>query len=139
MLLNFLLGSLFSTLHLSSCILTLIFPVSFLCTLYGKVLLNKFLDLPIMTTANGEYPTKDNSTPLYFCGHDSHGEDNAWKRADGRGSMVWFNQASMIQTSELGVSTLKLARQLGMKTECDAKAWMEKNVFTKHSIWASLV
>ncbi|KAE9393022.1 hypothetical protein BT96DRAFT_999823 [Gymnopus androsaceus JB14] len=85
--------------------------------------------LPIVTTPNGERPTKENSTPLYFCDHESHDDDEAWQRADGRGSMVWFNQASMVQTSELGVSTLKLAKELGMETTCDASVWMKKDIF----------
>ncbi|KAJ3816186.1 hypothetical protein F5880DRAFT_1438931, partial [Lentinula raphanica] len=62
--------------------------------------------LPIFTTKNGQRPTKENTTPLHFCGCDSHEGNQAWARAEGRGSLVWFNQASMIQTSEVGVSTL---------------------------------
>jgi hypothetical protein len=47
--------------------------------------------------------------------------------------MVWFNQASMVQTSELGVATLKLAKGLGMDIRCDPKKWMEKDIFPKYS------
>lgn len=43
-----------------------------------------------------ERPTKANSTPL---------EDSG----DGRGSFVFFNQASMYQSSETGYNTLKEA------------------------------
>ena len=105
----------------------------FFSLLFINFLLTEQLDLPIVTTANDEHPTKENSTPIYFCGHDSHDDDEAWKKADGRGSMVWFNQASMIQTSELGVSTVKLAKELGMETNCNVKAWLEKDVFPVHS------
>lgn len=43
--------------------------------------------------------------------------------------MVWFNQASMFQTSELGINTLREAREAGMDTNCDAKFWLEQGVF----------
>ncbi|KAJ3895973.1 hypothetical protein GG344DRAFT_61738 [Lentinula edodes] len=69
------------------------------------------IDLPIVTTPNGEKPSKQNSKPLYFCGCNSHEGSQAWAEADGRGSMVWFNQASMFQTSETGFNTLKEARE----------------------------
>ncbi|KAJ3927749.1 MAG: hypothetical protein NXY57DRAFT_1042181 [Lentinula lateritia] len=85
--------------------------------------------LPIFTTKNGEKPTSNNSTPLYSCNCHSHDQNSAWARAEGRGSMVWFNQASMFQTSELGINTLREAREAGMDTNCDAKFWLEQGVF----------
>ncbi|KAJ3767855.1 hypothetical protein FB446DRAFT_707476 [Lentinula raphanica] len=89
-------------------------------------------NLPIVTTPTGEQPTHENSRPLYFCPCSSHEEDNAWHEAEGRGSMVWFNQASMIQTSELGVSTIKLAKQLDMNVICDTETWEKKDVFPEY-------
>ncbi|KAJ3860035.1 hypothetical protein EV359DRAFT_85743 [Lentinula novae-zelandiae] len=85
--------------------------------------------LPIFTTQNGERPTADNSTPLYFCGCESHTGNQGWADADGRGSMVWFNQASMIQTSELGVATIQQARRMGLNTTCDTDSWVAQGVF----------
>ena len=88
-----------------------------------------FLDLPIYTTSNGERPTPDNSFPLYYCGCKSHEDNSVWAEADGHGSMVWFNQASMMQTSETGIATLKEANELGLDTTCDAESWLDKGVF----------
>ncbi|KAJ4466684.1 hypothetical protein C8J55DRAFT_565673 [Lentinula edodes] len=85
--------------------------------------------LPIFTTQNGERPTVDNSTPLYFCGCESHTGNQGWADADGRGSMVWFNQASMIQTSELGVATIQQAQRMGLNTTCDTDSWIARGVF----------
>ena len=45
-------------------------------------------------------PTKDNSEPLS-------------NEAEGRGSFVWFNMASMFQSSESGYDTLEQARNAG--------------------------
>ncbi|KAJ3861722.1 hypothetical protein EV359DRAFT_66246 [Lentinula novae-zelandiae] len=86
-----------------------------------KLYKQTFADLPIFTTKNGEKPTSDNSTPLYSCNCHSHDQNSPWARAEGRGSMVWFNQVSMFQTSELGINTLREAREAGMETNCDAK------------------
>ncbi|KAJ4492441.1 hypothetical protein C8R41DRAFT_919995 [Lentinula lateritia] len=86
-------------------------------------------DLPVFTTQHGETPTRENSTPLSFCSCNSHKGNRGWEDADGRGSMVWFNQASMIQTSELGVPTIEYARGLGMNTKCDGEGWFTKGAF----------
>ncbi|KAJ3859291.1 hypothetical protein EV359DRAFT_51095 [Lentinula novae-zelandiae] len=85
--------------------------------------------LPIVTTERHETPTPENSKPLSFCGCQSHNDNLGWTEADGRGSMVWFNQASMIQTSELGVPTVEQARRLGMDTSCDGDSWITRGVF----------
>ncbi|KAJ3866993.1 hypothetical protein EV359DRAFT_61873 [Lentinula novae-zelandiae] len=86
-------------------------------------------DLPVVTTPHGETPTKENSKPLFFCGCKSHNDNLDWAEANGRGSMVWFNQASMMQTSELGVPTIEQARRLGMDTICDREVWFTRGVF----------
>ncbi|PPQ85664.1 hypothetical protein CVT24_012812 [Panaeolus cyanescens] len=56
-------------------------------------------DLKIVVTQDGELPTPLNSSPL--------GDD------DGRASMVFFNQATMYQSSETGYDTLIMAREHG--------------------------
>ncbi|KAJ3933560.1 MAG: hypothetical protein NXY57DRAFT_891814 [Lentinula lateritia] len=90
------------------------------------------IDLPIVTTLNGEKPSKQNSKPLYYCGCNSHEGSQAWAEADGRGSMVWFNQASMFQTSETGFNTLKEAREAGAKDKCDTLSWLDdRNLFPR--------
>ncbi|KAJ3846237.1 hypothetical protein EV368DRAFT_89341 [Lentinula lateritia] len=86
-------------------------------------------DLPVVTTQTSERPTKENSAPLYFCNCDTHEGNQGWADADGRGSMVWFNQASMIQTSELGVPTIQQAKQQGLNTHCDSEAWLAQGIF----------
>ncbi|RPD70722.1 hypothetical protein L226DRAFT_224805 [Lentinus tigrinus ALCF2SS1-7] len=60
--------------------------------------------LPIVTTADGQLPTPQNSTPL--------------ESVVGRGSIVLFNQASMFQLAELGCS-VKEAQQAKMASTCD--------------------
>ncbi|KAF8335643.1 hypothetical protein F5887DRAFT_921052 [Amanita rubescens] len=69
----------------------------------------------IVVTNNGEYPTPDNSVPL--------------NDGTGRGSAVWFNQASMFQTAELGVSTIAEAKRFGMDATCDAKGLIDNGLF----------
>ncbi|KAF9474801.1 hypothetical protein BDN70DRAFT_898677 [Pholiota conissans] len=54
-------------------------------------------DIKFVTTEGEERPTPQNSTPI------GEGDDK------GRGSLVYFNQASMYQSSETGCSTLKEA------------------------------
>jgi len=54
-------------------------------------------DFNWVTTLGGELPTKDNSEPL-CCPEDG---------GRGRGSMVWYSQATMFQSSELGAQTVK--------------------------------
>ncbi len=61
-------------------------------------------DLHIVTTADGAYPTPQTSSPL--------------KGVEGRGSVVFFNQATMFQMGENG-SSVKDARAKGQSTTCD--------------------
>jgi hypothetical protein len=68
-----------------------------------------------MVTDNGEHPTPDNSVPL--------------NDGSGHGSVVWFNQASMFQTAELGFSTIAEAKRLGMDATCDAKGLIDNGLF----------
>ena len=62
----------------------------------------------------GQLPDKDNSSPL--------------DGADGRGSCVWFNQASMFQFAELG-GTVKEAIKEGLPTTCNALDLLEQGYF----------
>ncbi|KAF9024466.1 hypothetical protein BDP27DRAFT_1376774 [Rhodocollybia butyracea] len=89
--------------------------------------------LPIVTTPNGERPTRENSKPLYFCGCKSHPKDGAWAQAEGRGSLVWLNQASMFQTLETGMNTLKDTRVAGALDICNGREWLEKSTFPYHT------
>ena len=54
-----------------------------------------------MSSPAGVVPTHDNSTPLW--------EGNS----KGRGSFVFFNEASMYQSSETGYPSLKAAKEAG--------------------------
>jgi hypothetical protein len=72
-------------------------------------------DVDFVITHNGELPNKNNTTPL--------------DGADGRGSCVWFNQATMFQSSELGYNTVQDAADAGVDTTCDAKALLQKGYF----------
>ncbi|KAF5387426.1 hypothetical protein D9757_007795 [Collybiopsis confluens] len=57
-------------------------------------------DIEIVVTANGEPPTPENSKPVYQEGQEEI-----------RGSMVWFNQATMFSSSELNIQTLKSVQE----------------------------
>ncbi|KAL0064995.1 hypothetical protein AAF712_007986 [Marasmius tenuissimus] len=84
---------------------------------------------------DGERPTKGNSRPLECLCRNSqadHGED--WEKAHGRGSMVWFNQASMFQTTELGYNTIAQASAAGAQTTCDAEEWLGSGIFPSVSL-----
>jgi hypothetical protein len=77
-----------------------------------------FPDIKFVNTEHGEYPTLQNSMPL-------QAGDEA-----GRGSLVYFNQASMHQSAETGYATLGDARQAGLSGNTnygnDAQAAFEK-------------
>jgi hypothetical protein len=60
-----------------------------------------------VTTEDGAYPTLQNSMPL------QPGDE------EGRGSLVFFNEASMHQSAETGYSTLKDARKNGHSGNTD--------------------
>ncbi|KAL0569648.1 hypothetical protein V5O48_012310 [Marasmius crinis-equi] len=84
---------------------------------------------------DGERPTKENSKPLNcLCGNPEADHGEAWERAQGRGSMVWFNQASMFQTTELGYNTVAQARAANATTECNAEAWLNRGIFPSVSL-----
>jgi hypothetical protein len=72
-------------------------------------------DVEFVSTHDGQLPSKDGSTPL--------------DGADGRGSCVWFNQASMFQSSELGYGTIQEAAAAGANTSCDAETLLRNNHF----------
>ncbi|KIY61492.1 hypothetical protein CYLTODRAFT_427517, partial [Cylindrobasidium torrendii FP15055 ss-10] len=46
-----------------------------------------------------------------------------------RGSCVFFNQATMFQTAELGMETIKEAKAAGMNTDCDWDELQRKEMF----------
>ncbi|KAH7904056.1 hypothetical protein BJ138DRAFT_1107144 [Hygrophoropsis aurantiaca] len=66
-------------------------------------------DIQFVLTGDGCKPdiSKGNSYPLNNDG------------AEGRASLVWFNQASMLQTSETGYGTLLEAKKAGRNTKTD--------------------
>ena len=83
-------------------------PILFLGLDIGKHLVMAELE-------EGEIPTPENTTPL---------DDGR-----GRGSVVWFNQATMFQTSELGVPTIKEAKALGLDATSDALSFIDRGLF----------
>ncbi|KAJ8078124.1 hypothetical protein PM082_000330 [Marasmius tenuissimus] len=94
-------------------------------------------NLDFVVTKDGAMPTRDNSQPLCSCGEtgdDIHGSN--WKEAKGRGSMVWFNQASMFQTSELGketgYTTVELAKANKAPSQSNTEFWKAQNI---HPVW----
>ncbi|KAF9039512.1 hypothetical protein BDZ89DRAFT_1060957 [Hymenopellis radicata] len=86
--------------------------------------------IQIVTTSNGERPTPENSEPL--CRPEDVSEED-WEAGNGRGSVVWFNQASMFQTSETGHETLEIARRKGHSGNADGEKFLgEDGVFPKY-------
>lgn len=63
------------------------------------------LDINFVRTVDGQPPTKASALPL----NDSDKK--------GRGSIVFFNQATMFQSSETGFNTLKEAKAAGASTD----------------------
>ncbi|THU99055.1 hypothetical protein K435DRAFT_856024 [Dendrothele bispora CBS 962.96] len=91
-------------------------------------------DLPLYTTKNNEPPTRDNLQSLTCdCTAEAHAKDRDWQEASGRGSMVWFNQATMFQSAELGYNTIKQAREAGMNTDCPVNELLERGIFPINS------
>ncbi|KAL0057791.1 hypothetical protein AAF712_015557 [Marasmius tenuissimus] len=87
-------------------------------------------NLKIVVTEDGSRLTPVNSKPLNcLCGKPKDAHNKDWRDSRGRGSMVWFNQATMFQTTELGFETVQQAKDAGAKATCDVGQWMEKNVF----------
>jgi len=68
-----------------------------------------------VVTSNGELPTPRNSAPL--------------DGGDGRGSCVWFNQASLFQTSELGFETIAAAKEAGADATSNAEYLIDAGLF----------
>ncbi|KAK0461844.1 uncharacterized protein EV420DRAFT_1477567 [Desarmillaria tabescens] len=56
------------------------------------------LDRHLVTTKDGAYPTLENVESL-------------WSEDEDQGSCVWFNQATMFQSAELNVTTMKAGRK----------------------------
>ncbi|KAK7019813.1 hypothetical protein VNI00_017902 [Paramarasmius palmivorus] len=69
-----------------------------------------------------EAPNGNNCKPLCSCDDPEAIHDENWAAGIGRGSIVWFNQATMFQTSELGYPTVKAARAAGVNTACSFPA-----------------
>ena len=72
------------------------------------------LDVEFVRT-NGEIPTPQNSMPI--------------NGADGRGSCVWFNQATMFQSTELGHNTVADAKLAGNSGTSDFQELLRKDLF----------
>ncbi|KAA1479835.1 hypothetical protein DENSPDRAFT_887108 [Dentipellis sp. KUC8613] len=70
----------------------------------------------IVTTPDGKLPTRETAEPL--------------DGRDGRRSSVWFNQASLIQTAELGYPTVGAAKKAGLAGTCNVRELLEKGIFT---------
>ncbi|KAK7030912.1 hypothetical protein VNI00_013858 [Paramarasmius palmivorus] len=71
---------------------------------------------------DGERPTQDNARPLCECRNPDAAHGSSWQTAEGRGSIVWFNQATMFQTAELGYDTVKAAKEAGLAGVCNKTA-----------------
>ncbi|KAF9044589.1 hypothetical protein BDZ89DRAFT_1059069 [Hymenopellis radicata] len=88
--------------------------------LYPSSLFYHF-NVDIVTTPDGARPTQQNSTPLSgpTLTRPANVSEEDWEAGNGRGSVVWFNQASMFQTSETGFNTLAEARLEGYSGNAD--------------------
>ncbi|KAF9026369.1 hypothetical protein BDZ89DRAFT_1134796 [Hymenopellis radicata] len=78
-------------------------------------------NVDIVTTADGARPMPGNSEPLWgpTLMRPANISEEDWAAGNGRGSVVWFNQASMFQTSETGFKTLTIARKAGHSGNAD--------------------
>ncbi len=85
----------------------------------AQFLYSPLMLLEIVTTENEDTPTRTNSLNLY----------DQWDEGEERGSMVWFNQATMFQSSELGIETMKQAREDGMDVDLDFQEVVESNKY----------
>ena len=77
----------------------------------------------IVVTEDGQKPDleKGNAKPLT--------DHEKWDKAHGRGSMVWFNQATLFQSAELGVKTIKAATARRMNATSDYRSMVESGYF----------
>ncbi len=66
-----------------------------------------------------EKPSSKHSSPL----------NNPWEQGEERGSCVWFSQATMFQTSELNIPTMKAGRAAGMDVNCDYESLIDSGNF----------
>lgn len=66
-------------------------------------------------TTTGALPTPETSQSL--------------RDVQGRGSCVWFNQACMFQTAELGCSSVGEAKKAGLDGQCDAQGLIRDGYF----------
>lgn len=73
-------------------------------------LLSSFSDFELVCTYDKAYPTSHNTSPL--------------DAVAGRGSMVWFNEASIFQTFMSGFDTLKQAKAAGSDTTFDYQGYV---------------
>ncbi|KAF9000561.1 hypothetical protein BDZ89DRAFT_1121642 [Hymenopellis radicata] len=89
--------------------------------------------IKIVTTKNGEKPTPENSKPLdqQPLERPENVSEEDWAAGNGRGSVVWFNQASMFQTAETGYDTLTLAREAGHTGNCDVQTFL----YGEHAVY----
>ncbi|PBK81007.1 hypothetical protein ARMGADRAFT_1039689 [Armillaria gallica] len=55
--------------------------------------------------------------------------NNPWQEGEERGSCVWFSQATMFQTSELDIPTMKAGRATGMDVRCDYESLIDGGNF----------
>ncbi|KAL0568764.1 hypothetical protein V5O48_013215 [Marasmius crinis-equi] len=95
-------------------------------------------NLDFVVTKDGKTPTRSESEPLCAsCPNfdpEQHGDD--WKKANGRGSMVWFNQATMFQTSELdeetGYTQVGRAEAAGAPSQCNTEYWKSMGIHPQY-------
>ncbi|KAA1471025.1 hypothetical protein DENSPDRAFT_849962 [Dentipellis sp. KUC8613] len=70
----------------------------------------------IVTTPDGQLPTPE--TVEYLDGRD------------GRRSSVWFTQATLVQTAELGYMTVDMAKAAGLSGKCDKDQLIASGIFS---------
>ncbi|PBK84292.1 hypothetical protein ARMGADRAFT_1037225 [Armillaria gallica] len=66
-----------------------------------------------------EKPSSKHSSPL----------NNPWEEGEEQGSCIWFLQATMFQTSELDIPTMKAGRAAGMDVHCDYESLIDSGNF----------
>ena len=85
-----------------------------------------FSDFAIITTEDGTKPTMEQArnAPRLPVNEEALAQNEL-----GRGSMVWFNQATMFQSSELDIRTVKEGMGMGINTTTNVQEWLKKKVF----------
>jgi hypothetical protein len=89
------------------------------------LLVRCILDFKFVSAPEAELPTLENSVPL--------GEGCE----EGRGSLVYFNEASMFQSSETGHATLREAVKAGHSGKADYSRDIQR-CFEVHTKYVSL-